>query len=112
MTRTEPRPEPTQDPGSPGASSLTGLGINDEFRLLFVSSTKRTSGYVPGGLNNYNDWIKDLVAAGHTDIQAYKSNFKVVGCIGSRSAPRQHRNQLHCRRQGSAHLLAQRQQGR
>ena len=79
VTRTEPRPEPTQIP--PTWSLIpAGLGINDEFRLLFVSSTKRTTGIGAGDINNYNNWIKNLVAAGHTDIQAYKLNFKVVGC--------------------------------
>ena len=79
VTRTEPRPDPTQIP--PTWSLIPdGLGINDEFRLLFVSSIKRTTGTGSHSIDNYNNWIKDRVAAGHTDIQAYKLNFKVVGC--------------------------------
>ena len=80
VTRTEPRPEPTQIP--PTWSLIPdGLGINDEFRLLFLSSTKRHSGTNSGGnIGHYNTFIKDLVAAGHPDIQAYKSNFRMVGC--------------------------------
>ena len=80
VTRTEPRPEPTQVLAT-WSLIPDGLGINDEFRLLFLSSTKRHSGTNSGGnIGHYNTFIKDLVAAGHPDIQAYKSNFRMVGC--------------------------------
>ena len=86
VTRTEPRPEPTQIPAT-WSLIPDGLGINDEFRLLFLSSTKRHSGTNSGGnIGHYNTFIKDLVAAGHPDIQAYKSNFKMVGCTQTNDA--------------------------
>ena len=111
VTRTEPRPEPTQVPLT-WSLIPDGLGINDEFRLLFVSSTKRTSGSSAGGINNYNNWIKNLVAAGHPDIQAYKLNFKVVGCTTDDDARDNTGTTYTADDKGVPHLLAQRQQGR
>ena len=55
----------------------SGLGPGDEFRLLFVSSTKRNA--VPAGIVTYNTWIQNLAANGHADIQANSSTFRVVG---------------------------------
>ena len=62
----------------------SGLGAGAKFRLLFLSSTKRNGGNT--NINTFNDFIKDRAAAGHADIQAYKSDFKVVGCTASRDA--------------------------
>ena len=55
-----------------------GLGGGDQFRLLFLSSedTDATS----TDIADYNTFIQDLAAAGHTDIQAYSAGFRVVGC--------------------------------
>ena len=47
----------------------SGLGPGDEFRLLFVSSTKRNA--VPAGIVTYNTWIQNLAANGHADIQSH-----------------------------------------
>ena len=55
----------------------SGLGPGDEFRLLFVSSTKRNA--VPTSIGTYNTWIQNLAANGHGDIQGYSSTFRVVG---------------------------------
>ena len=55
----------------------SGLGPGDEFRLLFVSSTKRNA--VPTSIGTYNTWIQNLAANGHADIQANSSTFRVVG---------------------------------
>ena len=66
--------------------SLTpaGLGVGDKFRLIFLSSTKRNGS--SSSIGTYNTFIQDLAAVGHADIQAYKSDFKVVGCTNSKSA--------------------------
>ena len=55
-----------------------GLGGGDQFRLLFLSSTKRDGS--SSDISDYNTFIQDLAAAGHTDIRAYSSGFRVVGC--------------------------------
>ena len=66
--------------------SLTpaGHGIGDQFRLLFLSSTTRNGS--SSSIGDYNTFIQNAAAAGHADIQAYKSDFKVVGCTNSKSA--------------------------
>ena len=56
----------------------TGLGLGDQFRLIFFSSATRDA--LPTSIDDYNAWIQDLAAAGHDDIQAYSRGFKVVGC--------------------------------
>ena len=55
-----------------------GLSPGDQFRLVFLSSRKRdgSSSYI----NSYNSFVQNRAAAGHTDIQAYSSGFRVVGC--------------------------------
>ena len=55
-----------------------GLNAGDEFRLLFLSSTKRKA--TPSDIAVYNAWIQELVADGHADILAYSSGFTAVGC--------------------------------
>ena len=56
----------------------TGLGAGDEFRLIFLSSTKRNANST--NIANYNTFIQNLATAGHAAIQTYNSGFKVVGC--------------------------------
>ena len=56
----------------------TGLGAGDEFRLIFLSSTKRNANST--NIANYNTFIQNLAAAGHAAIQTYNSGFTVVGC--------------------------------
>ena len=84
------------------------LGGSDSFRLIFVSSTSRDA--VPTGIATYNTFIQDRAAAGHTDIQTYASQFRVVGSNRGHGRKRQHRNRTV--RYGRPHLLAGRQQGR
>ena len=55
----------------------SGLVVGDKFRLLFVSSTGRDA--TSGIIATYNTWIQNRAAAGHTDIQNYRSTFTVVG---------------------------------
>ncbi len=56
----------------------SGLGVDDSFRLIFLSSTKRNAS--SDSIGAYNTWIQARVAAGHDDIQAYSDGFTVVGC--------------------------------
>ncbi len=57
-----------------------GLGIADQFRLMFVSSTKRNAQSTD--IADYNEFVQDLAAAGHADIQAHNSGFRAVACTG------------------------------
>ena len=64
----------------PHGWSLTpsGLVIGDKFRLIFLSSEKRTA--TPTGIAAYNDWIVANAREGHPAIVPYSNGFKVVGC--------------------------------
>ena len=55
----------------------SGLGVGDEFRLLFVSSTTRNAASTD--IATYNTWIQNRAAAGHADIRDYSDTFRVVG---------------------------------
>ena len=70
----------------PGDWSLmpTGLTAGDQFRLIFISSTRRDA--VPTDIAEYNAFIQGLAAAGHTEIQAYSAGFSVVGCTSDTDA--------------------------
>ena len=46
-----------------------------------LSSTKRNGSVTT--IATYNAFIQNLAAAGHTDIQAYSSGFRVVGCTAA-----------------------------
>ena len=59
----------------------TSLNTGDKFRLLFLSSTKRTATVTT--ISNYNTFIQNRAAAGHSDIRAYSAGFRVVGCTGA-----------------------------
>ena len=62
----------------------SGLAVGDSFRLLFLSSTTRNAR--SNDITDYNTFIQNRAAAGHADIQAYSSSFKVVGCTASDDA--------------------------
>ena len=59
----------------PKPNGVTG---GDQFRLIFLSSTQRK----PNSTNiaDYNTFVQDLAADGHTGIQPYADGFNVVGC--------------------------------
>ena len=59
----------------------TGLNAGAQFRLLFLSSTKRNASSTD--IADYNTFIQTRAAAGHTDIQAYSAGFRVVGCTAA-----------------------------
>ena len=62
----------------PSGWTLTPSGLNagDKFRLLFVTSTKRDA--IGGILSNYNRFVQDRAAAGHSAIQPFKGGFRAV----------------------------------
>ena len=55
----------------------TGLGPGDSFRLMFIPSTGITA--VGSSITTYDNHVQSAAAAGHTDIQAYSSAFKMLG---------------------------------
>ena len=56
----------------------SGLGSGDRFRLLFVSSTKRSA--VTSAIEDYDILVRNAAGAGHADIRGYAPQFKVLGC--------------------------------
>ena len=56
----------------------SGIRAGDRFRLIFLSSDKRTASST--NMTDYNNWIIARAAAGHVDIREYGANFKAVGC--------------------------------
>ena len=55
----------------------SGLSGGNKFRLLFITSTTRNA--VPTAIADYNTFVQNRAAAGHTDIQSYSSGFRAVG---------------------------------
>ena len=56
----------------------TGLTVGDQFRLLFLSSTKRDGSSTD--IATYNTFVQARAAAGHADIRTYSAGFRAVGC--------------------------------
>ena len=83
VTRAHARPDPTLVPATWGLKPR-GLDIGDQFRLIFLSSTKRNASST--SIGDYNTWVQTRAAAGHADIQAYSHGFTVVGCTAAKDA--------------------------
>ena len=62
----------------------TGLAVGAQFRLLFLSSTKRDA--TATDIATYNTFVQTRAAAGHADIRAYSAGFRVVGCTAATDA--------------------------
>ena len=62
----------------------TGLAEGSQFRLLFLSSTKRDA--TATDIADYNTFVQDRAEAGHTDIQGYSAGFRAVGCTADTDA--------------------------
>ena len=58
-----------------------GVGPGDSFRLLIQTTNWRDA--TATDIADYNTFVQDLVAAGHTDIQEYSGDFRVVGCTAA-----------------------------
>ena len=56
----------------------TDVAAGSQFRLIFLSSTKRNAS--PTTISNYNIFVQGRAAAGHTDIRTHSSGFKAVVC--------------------------------
>ena len=78
------RPAPTEVPTT-WSLKPTGLNTGNQFRLIFLSSTKRNA--TPTDIATYNTFIQTRAAAGHTDIRAYSAGFRVIGCTAAIDAP-------------------------
>ena len=52
-----------------------------EFRLLFVTSTRRNA--ISTDIADYNSFVQGRAAAGHSSIRPFASQFRVVGSTGS-----------------------------
>ena len=61
-----------------------GLGAGAEFRLIFISSGTRDGSSTD--IADYNTFVQDAAAAGHTDIQGRSSTFRVVGSTAADDA--------------------------
>ena len=62
----------------------SGKGLGDQFRLIFLSSTRRNA--TSSSMSSYNTFVQDRAAAGDSALADYSSLFKVVGCTDSQSA--------------------------
>ncbi|MXW76745.1 MAG: fibronectin type III domain-containing protein, partial [Acidimicrobiaceae bacterium] len=60
----------------------SGLGAGDEFRLLFVTNTPWRDAS-SSDIADYDTFVQNKVAAGHTAIREHRSSFKVVGSTAS-----------------------------
>ena len=56
----------------------SGISSGDQFRLLFLSGTRRDGS--SSAITDYNVFVRGRADAGHTDIQAYSDRFMAVGC--------------------------------
>ena len=62
----------------------TGLAVGAQFRLLFLSSTKRDGS--SSDIADYHAFIQTRAAAGHADIRTYSTGFRAVGCTADTDA--------------------------
>ena len=76
VTRYEVQSDATQVPRTWGLIP-SGLNVGHPFRLIFGTSTKRNA--TPTDIETYNTFVQNAAAAGHADIQAYSSLFRVLG---------------------------------
>ena len=74
---------PTEVPASWNLKP-TGLAAGDQFRLVFLSSTRRDGSSTDIAV--YNTFVQGLAAAGHADIRAYSAGFRAVGCTADTDA--------------------------
>ena len=88
----------------------SGLGVDDSFRLIFLSSTKRNA--TSTSIGTYNTFVQRSPSCSrprrHPGIQRRIHGSRLHR---SQGRPRQYCDHLHQFRQRSPHLLAERQQG-
>ena len=60
-----------------GASLIpSGLDYGDRFRLLFVTSTRRSA--ASADIDDYNAFVQTRAAAGHSEVAAFSGGFRAV----------------------------------
>ncbi len=59
------------------ALTPSGLSDGDKFRLIFVTSTEHNA--TSSDIGDYNTFVQNSAAAGHSAIRSYSSQFRVVG---------------------------------
>ena len=62
----------------------TAVTAGTQFRLLFLSSTKRNASSTD--IADYNTFVQGRAAAGHADIRTYSAGFRAVGCTADTDA--------------------------
>ncbi|MXY53788.1 MAG: cadherin-like beta sandwich domain-containing protein [Gammaproteobacteria bacterium] len=62
----------------------SGLSADDQFRLIFVSSTRRDG--TSSTIGDYDTHVQTAAASGHDAIQSYSSQFKALGCTATTDA--------------------------
>ena len=63
----------------------TAVTAGTQFRLLFLSSTKRDNASSTD-IADYNTFVQGRAAAGHADIRTYSAGFRAVGCTADTDA--------------------------
>ena len=103
VTYTVPASNPVQDGSGIDAHALTNEAVinttgaapvsadwalkpsavveGDLFRLIFATSTTRNA--TSTDIADYNTFVQNAAAAGHTAIRSYSAGFRVVGCTAS-----------------------------
>ena len=61
-----------------------GLDVGDEFRLLFLTSTKRDA--TSSDIDDYNSFVQTAAAAGHTGIRDHSQDFYAVASTADTDA--------------------------
>ena len=59
----------------------TDVAAGSQFRLIFLSSTKRNGAVAT--ITNYDIFVQNRAAAGHTDIRTHSSGFRAVVCTAA-----------------------------
>ena len=62
----------------------SGVSAGGKFRLLFVTSTARDA--TSSNIADYNRFVRDRAAAGHSSIRPYKDGFRAVGSTDAADA--------------------------
>ena len=62
----------------------SGVSAGGKFRLLFVTSTVRTA--LSSNIADYNRFVQNRAAAGHSSIRPYKDGFRAVGSTDAADA--------------------------
>ena len=83
VEREDPPPPPPESVPNDWALKPSGLGAGDRFRLLFLTGSRNAGA---SDIATYNAFVQTEAAGGHAAIQAYGSQFKVVGSTASVSA--------------------------